>query len=79
MTDEFEGKPLLARHRMVNALFAAEMTGKTPIMHGEINHASSCSTASYDIDGVCRLRWTLVSLAQCVFRMITACAAGSIL
>lgn len=33
VSDEFEGKPLLARHRMVNALFAEEMKGK---MHGEM-------------------------------------------
>lgn len=32
VSEEFEGKPLLARHRMVNALFAEEMKGK---MHGE--------------------------------------------
>lgn len=32
VSDEFEGKPLLARHRMVNALFAEEMKGK---VHGE--------------------------------------------
>lgn len=37
VTDQFEGKPLVARHRMVNALFADEMTGKTPVMHGEKN------------------------------------------
>eukprot|EP00903_Cladosiphon_okamuranus_P011750 g11045.t1 len=28
VSEEFEGKPLLARHRMVNALFAEEMKGK---------------------------------------------------
>lgn len=35
MSDEFEGKSLLARHRMVNALFSDDMTGETPKMHGE--------------------------------------------
>lgn len=33
VTEEFEGKPLVARHRMVNTLFAEEMTGATPKMH----------------------------------------------
>lgn len=35
VTEEFEGKALLARHRMVNALFKEELMGKTPAMHGE--------------------------------------------
>lgn len=35
VTEEFEGKPLVARHRMVNTLFAEEMTGATPKMHGK--------------------------------------------
>lgn len=35
MSDEFEGKSLLARHRIVNSLFTEDMTGKTPKMHGE--------------------------------------------
>lgn len=35
VSDEFEGKPLVARHRMVNALFMEEMTGNVPAMHGE--------------------------------------------
>lgn len=35
MSDEFEGKSLLARHRMVNALFAEDMMGAKPKFHGE--------------------------------------------
>ncbi|CAM9862915.1 unnamed protein product [Pylaiella littoralis] len=33
VSDEFEGKSLLARHRIVNSLFTEDMTGKTPKMH----------------------------------------------
>lgn len=35
VTEQFEGKSLVARHRMVMALFAEEMTGGKPKMHGE--------------------------------------------
>ena len=41
VTEEFEGKALLARHRMVNALFTEELMGKTPSMHGESNQPST--------------------------------------
>lgn len=39
VTEQFEGKPLLARHRMVNSLFAGEMGGPKPRMHGKVSHA----------------------------------------
>ena len=41
VTEEFEGKALLARHRMVNALFTEELMGKTPSMHGKRNAPST--------------------------------------
>ena len=39
VSEKFEGKSLVARHRMVNELFAAEM--RSSAMHGEELHARS--------------------------------------
>lgn len=43
VSEKFEGKPLLARHRMVNALFAEEMKGQ---VHGEETAANNRKVGS---------------------------------
>ncbi len=51
VSEKFEGKPLLARHRMVNALFAEEMKGQ---VHGEETAAKKKKLVRWKrtIDGV---------------------------